>query len=645
MLATALASAALVPVKPATGQQLNPGRPTQGFVVSDVEFPTSQKHAMKAPSRAEGETLSMNYSPAGQPYKAMAFENQKAGLKVALAFQLTTATANKFAGNDISSVLFYTPINRSTRVNDVANATVFIAADATGQPGTRLVEKTVELPTTGLTFFQADLDTPYPIEAGKKVFVGVEFTLASPDDVWLVYDYIDHGSDDCGGWVGNSNSTSWAWQNIAQNFGFVCVGATITGTNLPTNQVAVNGVYTNPAEEQNKQFEFEFEIENEAADVVKNIELKYTIGSLEPVVETMTLPDGGLGYNASLSGTISQLTYPTPSLDGIDITVEVTKVNGQPNKSSYAKASAKLTIIPEGKGYRRNAVIEEFTSTKCGYCPQGIVTMEYIRENYPDGGLIPVAVHGNNMGTDPMTAQSFSQVENNFANGYPSAVMNRQYRVFPYPASSVINLYNALSEVPALASVEATANIDPENENRLVFHTTTQFSFDYTDAADRYTLAFAITEDNVGPYLQHNYFAGEDVDMHGWQNMDEDASTIYNDVARQYATNRGIAGSIPATVVAGEKYDFEYKMNMVSAIKDTNNIHGVVYIINKATGVVENVTSVKKVGGTSGIEDIDAAANNAPVEYYNLQGVRVANPANGLYIRRQGSTATKVLIR
>ena len=645
MLATALASAALVPVKPATGQLLNPGRPTQGFVVSDVEFPTSQKHAMKAPSRAEGETLSMNYSPAGQPYNAIAFENQKAGLKVALAFQLTTATANKFAGNDISSVLFYTPINRSTRVNDVANATVFIAADATGQPGTRLVEKTVELPTTGLTFFKADLDAPYPIEAGKKVFVGVEFTLTSADDVWLVYDHLYHGSDDCGGWVGNSNSTSWAWQNIAQNFGFVCVGATITGTNLPTNQVAVNGVYTNPAEEQNKQFEFEFEIENEAADVVKNIELKYTIGSLEPVVETMTLPDGGLGYNASLSGTISQLTYPTPSLDGIDITVEVTKVNGQPNKSSYAKASAKLTIIPEGKGYRRNAVIEEFTSTKCGYCPQGIVTMEYIRENYPDGGLIPVAVHGNNMGTDPMTAQSFSQVENNFANGYPSAVMNRQYRVFPYPASSVINLYNALSEVPALASVEATANIDPENENRLVFHTTTQFSFDCTNAADRYTLAFAITEDNVGPYLQHNYFAGEDVDMHGWQNMDEDASTIYNDVARQYATNRGIAGSIPATVVAGEKYDFEYKMNMVSAIKDTDNIHGVVYIINKATGVVENVTSVKKVGGTSAIEDIDAAANNAPVEYYNLQGVRVANPANGLYIRRQGSTATKVLIR
>ena len=36
---------------------------------------------------------------------------------------------------------------------------------------------------------------------------------------------------------------------------------------------------------------------------------------------------------------------------------------------------------------------------------------------------------------------------------------------------------------------------------------------------------------------------------------------------------------------------------------------------------------------------------NAPVEYYNLQGVRVANPENGLYIRRQGNKATKVLVK
>ena len=46
---------------------------------------------------------------------------------------------------------------------------------------------------------------------------------------------------------------------------------------------------------------------------------------------------------------------------------------------------------------------------------------------------------------------------------------------------------------------------------------------------------------------------------------------------------------------------------------------------------------------TSAIEEIGTDAN-APVEYYNLQGVRVVNPDNGIYIKRQGSKTTKVVL-
>lgn len=45
----------------------------------------------------------------------------------------------------------------------------------------------------------------------------------------------------------------------------------------------------------------------------------------------------------------------------------------------------------------------------------------------------------------------------------------------------------------------------------------------------------------------------------------------------------------------------------------------------------------------SGLTEIAAEQTEAPV-YYNLQGVRVENPANGLYIRVQGKTATKVVL-
>lgn len=51
---------------------------------------------------------------------------------------------------------------------------------------------------------------------------------------------------------------------------------------------------------------------------------------------------------------------------------------------------------------------------------------------------------------------------------------------------------------------------------------------------------------------------------------------------------------------------------------------------------------------TSAIENIEveAADENAPVEYFNIQGMRVENPAAGqLLIRRQGSKVSKVIIR
>lgn len=50
-------------------------------------------------------------------------------------------------------------------------------------------------------------------------------------------------------------------------------------------------------------------------------------------------------------------------------------------------------------------------------------------------------------------------------------------------------------------------------------------------------------------------------------------------------------------------------------------------------------------GSQSAIESIATDNSGLPVEYFNLQGVRVDNPANGLFIRRQGSNVSKVIIK
>ena len=45
----------------------------------------------------------------------------------------------------------------------------------------------------------------------------------------------------------------------------------------------------------------------------------------------------------------------------------------------------------------------------------------------------------------------------------------------------------------------------------------------------------------------------------------------------------------------------------------------------------------------TGVDDVTVDCNQ-PVEYYNLQGIRVAEPDNGLYIVRQGNKVTKMTI-
>ena len=47
---------------------------------------------------------------------------------------------------------------------------------------------------------------------------------------------------------------------------------------------------------------------------------------------------------------------------------------------------------------------------------------------------------------------------------------------------------------------------------------------------------------------------------------------------------------------------------------------------------------------TTGIESIEADETVAPV-YYNLQGVKVANPANGIYIVKRGAKVAKEYVK
>jgi hypothetical protein len=59
------------------------------------------------------------------------------------------------------------------------------------------------------------------------------------------------------------------------------------------------------------------------------------------------------------------------------------------------------------------------------------------------------------------------------------------------------------------------------------------------------------------------------------------------------------------------------------------------------------ITKTEVKSAVTGVSTVEIENSNTPIEYYNLQGIRVnsENLSNGIYIRRQGNKAEKVFIR
>lgn len=80
--------------------------------------------------------------------------------------------------------------------------------------------------------------------------------------------------------------------------------------------------------------------------------------------------------------------------------------------------------------------------------------------------------------------------------------------------------------------------------------------------------------------------------------------------------------------------------NQTSDIKGITK--SVFYSLNSTSGSAISVSTVSTDIAT-GVEEIAIKDSEATIEYYNLQGIKVENPTSGLYIKKQGTKATKVV--
>lgn len=593
---------------------------------------------MKTRAGEEGEVKSLDFTYAPQPYTAYYLPNSAKGDIYYEAIEISENNAATFAGDTIKSINITTGCyvlpsgNQSNRISDV---TVFIVeGDIESEP---VYTQAGKLGLKAFTEYKVDLDTPYEIKGDKALYIGYKFVNTNASNYYLGVYPIYIGPETC--WVGKEENGKVTWNNYWDEIGALTLGCTIVGKNMPENGVRLMQVGGDANVEPNTPFGYNFMLLTTGITTEK-MQITCKIGDmpLQTADLELTTPApfntlGVLPVNSFMSELVEL---------GLPLEFEISTVNGVANSNQDNKATGYINCFPNDKGFQRTFLIEEATGTWCGWCPRGIVMMEYIREKYPEL-FAAVAIHGD----DAMEVESTYDWLVTYADGFPFAMIDREYTVQTMAEDEIDAYVEAMKDKAAPFSISGlTAEID-DNGN-LAVEVKTKAAID-CDNNNAYRIGFYLSEDGVGPYRQTNYYAGgQNGTLPGWSNNTNTVTTYYNEVVREMIGEvAGVENSLPAKYVGGEEYTYTTSLSLEAITFPS--FYLTAYIMDNKTGVVGNAKQIKVVD-PSGVKDILSNGNVVSRAFYDVNGMEIKDISNGLYIvrsvdERGNVTVKKVIVK
>ncbi len=280
------------------------------------------------------------------------------------------------------------------------------------------------------------------------------------------------------------------------------------------------------------------------------------------------------------------------------------------------------TVIPFLFIPKRKVVVEEGTAMWCVYCPKGIVAMEELAKKYPEN-FIGIAVHYD----DVLELEGY-RIDLAFP-GFPSARINRKY--LSEDIMKLVNIdgreaYSMLHGGIESLFLEAMADMTPAELDLKAatangkIHATVNTRFAVSMDNARYQIAIVVIENDVtGPnFYQDNGFAGSSIPMGGYESMpDRIIGPTYQEVARAvYDDYKGIPGSVPAKIVAGENNVFEFSAAIPDNINSIENVQVIAMLVDQVTGEILNADITKP--SPTGISGL--LADNVPELSYGFEG-------------------------
>lgn len=482
---------------------------------------------------------------------------------------------------------------------------------------------------------------PYTITS-EGVYAGYTFKVGAVDteqqkNPLVVVDAV--GSD---GLYIHANRTYRKWTSLAESTGTVSALAVVLEGDFQPDvvSVAVDDCYG----VKNGSSPVNVTLTNNGTTSVSNFSYTYTLSPSgltgQGIAELETAIPAQLGQKGK--GMIS-VTCPD-TYEPQTLSVTITEINGNPNLSPAATASAVITpvdFIPEAR-----PLMEEYTGLWCGWCPRGFIALEEMGRRYPER-FIGVSFHNSDV----------MQITEDYpydVAGFPDAVMNRELELDPYYGTTsgtdlgIAGNWQALTEVFPDADLKVTLHWTDETHTKLQAIASTRFVFDHADAD--YRLSYMVVSDGLTcpdpsqavAWAQSNYYAGNTlVSGYGWEVFTQGASKVpglvFNDIVVYAKDYLGKVGSVPSNITRGINYTDEFSVNLSdivnidgnSIVQDPSKLRVVAVLTDASTGKFVNCNR-SDYPGESGIGSLSVGgARVTGVIYHDLSGRRLDSPAKG----------------
>lgn len=428
------------------------------------------------------------------------------------------------------------------------------------------------------------------------------------------------------------------WTNEGYSGGQVCIKLKIAGENMPVNIAEMNATITEDYVAPTKDVNVRLQIYNRGVNDLTDVDVSYAIDDNR--VTTHIDAPNPIKFNDCWDAEMAM----TVSKEGVNIPVSfsIDKVNGQEiNPLDKKEQICFVHSFSAEKGFPHNIVVEEAGGSGCGWCVRGIVGLEKTYEAHPDGSFIPISAHsiGYGVETNPV---GYDEFWNRYITHNPSCLINRdvdRYGIADPNHGYLEYCYQKVTSNPAMASVEVSGY--EFNGNSLTVESDVVFALDESDA--EYAVAYVVTEDNVGPYMQANSYSGLNEDMDGWEDLPGYVETYYDFLARGISDFYGSNEGFPTRIESGVKYHHVGSVPL-DRVVDRGQLHVVAMLINCKTECIENGTRLKLTDVDS-VEILDLDDTHE-VEFFDLWGHRIQKPeASGIYIMRQGGKSRKIYVR